>query len=55
MRLTFLLGCGQLCPSSNQITAFFDTQYLWKESINIDFFHGDNLQGKLASEITNIR
>ena len=41
--------------SSNQITGFFDLQYLWKQSIDIlDFLHGDNCQGKVTSEITTL-
>ena len=33
--------------SSNQITGFFDHQYLWKEYMNIvDFFHGDIHTGR---------
>ena len=39
--------------STNQITVFFDRQYLWKESIDILYFlHGNNHQGNLASETT---
>ena len=37
----------------NQITGLFDYQYFWKESIdNLDFLHGHNHQGKVASETT---
>ena len=48
-----MIECDQLCLSSNQITVFFDTQYLWKESISIvDFLNGDNHQGKVVSKST---
>ena len=37
--------------STIQIAVFFVHQHLRKESINtLDFVHGDNHQGKLASE-----
>ena len=40
--------------SANQITVFFDHQYLWKESIDIlDFLRGNNHQGKIGSEATS--
>ena len=36
--------------STNQIAVFFYHHYLWKVTINI--LHGDNHQGKVASEAT---
>ena len=43
LRLSLLVGCGQVCLTSNQITLFFEQQYYWTEPINIfDFLHGDN-------------
>ena len=47
-----LVGFGKVCLLFNQIAGFFDHQYLSKESICIlDFLHGFNHQGKVASEI----
>ena len=47
---TVLIGYGELCLLSNQISGFFDHQCLWKESINLlDFLHGDNHQRKVTS------
>ena len=52
-RLTFLVGFGQICFSSNQIAGFFDHKYLWMKSIDVvDFLHGDNYQGKEEYETT---
>ena len=52
-RLTFLVGFGQICFSSNQIAGFFDHKYLWMKSIDVvDFLHGDNHQGKEEYETT---
>ena len=51
LRLLVLVECGQLYLPSYQIAGFFDNQYLWNESMNVlDFLHGDNYQGKVASE-----
>ena len=45
---------GQVCFSTNQITGFFDHQFLWEKSIDILVFlmHRVSHQGKIASEIT---
>ena len=52
LRLPLLVGCGQVCVSS-QIAGFFDYKYLRKESIDIlEFLRGDNHQGKEAPETT---
>ena len=49
--LTTSLGwVCQLCPLPNEIAGFFDHQYLWKESSDIQ--HGVCHQGKTAPETT---
>ena len=40
---------------SNQITGFFDHQYLWLECINIfDFLHGYSHQVKVVSDVNGV-
>ena len=46
LRLALLIGCGQVCLSSNRIPGFCDQQYLCKES-NL---HGNIDQTKLVCE-----
>ena len=47
---TSFSGFFRVCLSSNQTSGFFEHQYLRKESIDImDFLHGNNHQGKVAS------
>ena len=54
LRVPLLVWCGQVYLSLNQIPGFFDHQYLWKEFIDLlNFLHGSNHRGKLASETTN--
>ena len=51
LRLPVVIGYGELCVLSNQISGFFDHQCLWKKLINLlDFLHGDNHQRKVTSE-----
>ena len=51
--IPLLLEFGQLHPLPNQTVGFFDSQYLWKESIAILLFlRGVGHQGKAASGIT---
>ena len=53
--LELLVGCGQLCLSSNQIAGFCDHQYLLEEPIDtLDFLHGANHQGKIGFETTSL-
>ena len=35
-----MFACGQLLLSPNQVVGFFDYQYLWKESSELNFFFG---------------
>ena len=39
LRLLLLVGCGQLCLSSSQITGFFDHCYILKQSSYIIVFY----------------
>ena len=40
-------------PSFNQTAGFFVRQYLWKECMNIDFYHGDiPLEGVAFETVT---
>ena len=48
--LPLLVGCSQLCLSSNQIIRFFDQQYLLITTWYLWFLHLDNDQGKEASK-----
>ena len=50
LRLPFLVGFCQLYFLSNQISLFFDHQYLFKESINILVF----LHGRKKSKKENV-
>lgn len=53
LRLLLLVGCVEVCLSSNQIEGFFDQQYFWEESIDVvDFLCGDIYYRKVAFEAT---
>ena len=46
-----VVGCGQLCFLSSQITGIFDHQYVWQKSRNLlDFLHVDIYQAKASSD-----
>ena len=51
----FLEIINQNLLSSNQITGFFNHQYLWNEKVNLlGFLHKDSYEGKIISKTTTV-
>lgn len=39
LQVPVLVGCGQICLLFNQISGFFDQQYIWNKSIDVLVFY----------------